>query len=165
MAPQKQNAQESDSRRADGVACGTCKILFLPSIRRKNFTRDTEKKIIMRKFLTDALGWGVILWLIGYLLGILLFPVVPQSLLGWVIMPIGVLITLWVLLKRVGSDSFQYYVLMAAVWVLIAIICDYFFLVQLFKPADGYYKLDVYLYYSLTFLLPLLIGWKKTEKH
>lgn len=43
-------------------------------------------------------------------------------------------------------------------WTLIAIIFDYFFLVKLLKPADGYYKLDVYLYYSLTFILPVVAG-------
>ena len=116
-----------------------------------------------KKYLKDAFGWGLILWFIGYLLGIILFAIVPQSLLGWVIMPIGIFITLWVLIKRVKADSFRYYVLIAVVWTLIAIICDYFFLVKIFKPLDGYYKLDVYLYYALTFILPLLVGWKKTS--
>jgi len=44
---------------------------------------------------------------------------------------------------------------------LIAVIFDYLFLVKMFKPTDGYYKLDVYLYYILTFLLPLIVGWRK----
>jgi len=35
------------------------------------------------------------------------------------------------------------------------------FIVKAFKPADGYYKLDVYLYYALTFALPLIVGWRK----
>jgi hypothetical protein len=53
-------------------------------------------------------------------------------------------------------------VVLAIVWVLIAVICDYFFLVKAFKPADGYYKLDVYVYYFLTFALPILVGWRRT---
>ena len=32
---------------------------------------------------------------------------------------------------------------------------------QLFKPADGYYKPDVYLYYAITFVLPIVVGWWK----
>ncbi len=80
---------------------------------------------------------------------------------GWIIMPIGTLITLWVLLKKVKGNSLQYYSILAVIWTLIAIILDYFFLVKVFKPADGYYKLDVYTYYSLTFVLPLIVGWKK----
>ncbi len=129
---------------------------------RENSRGNTEKKINMsKKFLKDGFGWGFILWFIGYMLGILLFAVVPVGLLGWVIMPFGILITLWVLLKKVKGDSFRYYILIATVWTVIAIVCDYLFLVKVFKPADGYYKPDVYLYYALMFALPILIGWKK----
>ena len=129
---------------------------------RENSRGNTEKKINMTKqFLKDGFGWGFILWFIGYMLGILLFAVVPVGLLGWVIMPFGILITLWVLLKKVKGDSFRYYILIATVWTVIAIVCDYLFLVKVFKPADGYYKPDVYLYYALTLALPIFIGWKK----
>ncbi len=114
--------------------------------------------IMNKQFLKDAVGWGIILWLIGYVLGIILFIFIPSALLGWVIMPIGIVITLWVLLKKIKSNSFRYYLLLAVIWTFIAIVFDYFFLVKLFKPADGYYKLDVYLYYILTFLLPLTVG-------
>ena len=114
-----------------------------------------------KQFYKDAFGWGFILWLIGYALGIILFPFVPLSMVGWVIMPIGTIITIWVLLKKIKADSFQYYALLAVIWTLIAIIFDYFFLVKLFNPADGYYKLDVYIYYILTFVLPLIVGWRK----
>lgn len=116
-----------------------------------------------KQFYKDAFGWGFILWLMGYALGMMLFAVVPTSVIGWVIMPVGTMITLWVLLKKVKADSFRYYTLLAFVWVCIAIIFDYFFLVKAFKPADGYYKLDVYLYYALTFLLPLVVGWMKKK--
>lgn len=117
-----------------------------------------------RQFYKNAFGWGFILWLIGYALGMMFFAVVPLSLIGWIIMPIGTIITLWVLLKKIKANSFQYYVLLAVVWVLIAAAFDYFFLVKAFKPADGYYKLDVYLYYALTFLLPLVVGRIKTSQ-
>lgn len=115
-----------------------------------------------KRFLQDAFLWGFFLWLIGYVLGIVLFVIIPHTLIGWVIMPIGVIITLLVLLKKIKSDSIHYYVLLAVIWTLIAVVCDYFFLVKIFNPEDGYYKPDVYLYYLLTFTLPLLIGWKKT---
>ena len=48
-----------------------------------------------RQLLKDSFGWGFILWLIGYVLGIVLFFVLPSSLIRWVIMPIGLVITLW----------------------------------------------------------------------
>jgi hypothetical protein len=109
----------------------------------------------------DTIGWGFFLWLIGYLLGILLFMFVSPSILGWIIMPVGTVITLWVLVKKIKGTTFQYYLLLAIVWMFIAIFCDYFLLVRVFNPTDGYYKLDVYLYYILTFILPVVIGWSK----
>ncbi len=117
-----------------------------------------------KNFLKDSLGWGFVLWLIGYVLGIILFSIVPASIIGWVIMPIGIILTLWVLLKKVRGDSFQYYVWLAIVWTFIAILFDYLFIVKTFNPTDGYYKLDVYFYYALTFIIPLLVGWLKKPK-
>ncbi len=114
-----------------------------------------------RQLLKDALGWGFLLWLIGYALGIMLFSIIPVSLIGWIISPIGTVILLWVLLKKVNGRSFLYYLILAAFWTLFAIIFDYYFLVEAFKPANGYYKLDVYIYYALTFILPLVVGWRK----
>lgn len=117
-----------------------------------------------KQLIKYSFGWGVGLWFIGYILGIVFFAFVPNNLLGWVIMPIGITITLWVLFKKVKLDSFKNYLILAIIWTLIAIIFDYFFLVKLFKPADGYYKLDVYLYYITTFVLPTVFGWIRLKK-
>ena len=114
-----------------------------------------------KQLLKDSLGWGFALWLIGYLLGFIFFALVPKNMIGWFITPIGTAITLWVLFKKIKGESFGYYVKLALSWTLIAIIFDYFFMVKLLNPADGYYKLDVYLYYVLTYILPLIVGWKK----
>ena len=112
----------------------------------------------------DTLGWGLLLWLFGYLLGIILFFVMPKSMIGWIITPIAVIVTLWVLIKKIKSVSVSYYFLVAITWTLIAVVLDYFLIVKAFKPEDGYYKPDVYLYYSLTFILPLLAGlWKRNK--
>ncbi|MFH0864420.1 MAG: hypothetical protein V1858_05045 [Candidatus Gottesmanbacteria bacterium] len=118
-----------------------------------------------KQLFRDAVGWGFLLWLIGYTLGIILFPFVPSSIIGWVIMPIGTIITLFVLFKKVESGSLVNFFKIAVAWTFIAIILDYLLLVKLFKPADGYYKLDVYLYYILTFVLPLIVGWRKIGTH
>lgn len=118
-----------------------------------------------KQFFKDTIGWGLLLWLIGYILGIVLFMIVPPSILGWVIMPIGTIITLWVLFKKIKNNTLKYYLLLSVFWTLIAIIFDYFFLVKLFKPADGYYKLDIYVYYTLTFVLPLVVGFKKNKSN
>jgi len=115
--------------------------------------------------LKDTLGWGIALWLIGYILGFVFFFILPPAFIGLAIMPIGIALTLWVLFKKIKGGSFQYYLMIAVAWTLIAIVFDYFFLVKLLKPAGGYYKIDVYLYYALTFILPLAAGWRKTSKH
>ena len=123
-----------------------------------------KSEYMSKQLLKDSLGWGFALWLIGYILGIFLFFVVPPSLIGWVIMPVGIIITLWILLRRVKANLLQYYAILALVWAAIAVVFDYLFIVKAFSPADGYYKLDVYLYYTLTFMTPLVVGWWKTSR-
>ena len=126
---------------------------------------NTIKLLQSKQFLKDAFGWGFILWLVGYVFGIVLFMAVSPDMIGWVIMPIGIIITLWVLFKKVKGDSFRYYLYLAVIWTLIAIFFDYIFLVKFLNPADGYYKFDVYLYYALTFILPVVVGWGKKAKN
>lgn len=117
-----------------------------------------------KQFLKIAFLWGFILWLIGYVLGFVFFAFVPKDLIGWYIMPFGIVITLFVAYKFIKGNNLQDYLKIALVWTALAIILDYFFLVKLLNPADGYYKLDIYLYYGLTFILPLLVGWYKINK-
>ncbi len=118
-----------------------------------------------KQFYKDALGWGTLLWFFGYILGIVFFFIMPKSLIGWIITPIATFVTLWVLAKKIKSNSFQYYCGLAISWTVIAVVLDYFFIVKAFKPEDGYYKLDVYLYYALTFILPLIVGLRKRIKY
>jgi len=89
-----------------------------------------------KQILKDTIGWGFGLWLIGYALGFAFFVIVPPSILGWVIMPIGTIVTIWVLFRKVKSELFRYYLLLAFVWTIIAIVLDYFLLVKLLKPVD-----------------------------
>lgn len=103
-------------------------------------------------------AWGIALWLAGYLLGILFFMIAPASLIGWFITPIGLALTIWVLTTKFRSELATNALWIGVIWMLLAIILDYFFLVQLFKPEDGYYKLDVYFYYGSTLLLPLILS-------
>lgn len=107
-----------------------------------------------KQLLKDSFGWGIALWLIGYALGIVFFFILPPHLIGWAITPIGVALTLWVLFKKVQGDQLKYYFIVAFAWTIIAVVLDYFFIVQALHPTDGYYKLDVYLYYAFTFFFP-----------
>jgi hypothetical protein len=117
-----------------------------------------------KKLLWDALGWGTILWLVGYILGIVFFFFVSPALIGWVIMPIGILLTLWVLLKEVKGTTLTYFLTLSVVWTILAVLLDYYLLVQLFHPKDGYYKLDVYLYYAVNLVLPVTAYFIKAKK-
>jgi hypothetical protein len=48
------------------------------------------------QLLKDSLGWGLLLWLVGYVLGIALFALAPVAIIGGIIMPIGVTrTTMW----------------------------------------------------------------------
>lgn len=121
--------------------------------------------VLSRCLIRDALLWGVALWLVGYALGIAFFFVLPTTLIGWSIMPVGLLIMLWVLLTRMDYDSVAQYAVLGVVWTAIAVALDYEFIVQLLSPTDGYYKLDVYLYYLFTLLVPPLVGWWRCSRH
>ena len=114
--------------------------------------------MITSRWLKYALGWGIGLWLIGYSLGIVFFFVLPTAFIGWVITPIGAAITVLALFT-IKAESVSFYLILGIAWTLTAVIFDYAFIVRAFNPSDGYYKPDVYLYYSLTFLLPIAIGW------
>ena len=115
--------------------------------------------------LSSSLVWGFILWLIGYLAGILLFFVVPKEYIGLIITPFATLITIYVLLKKIKRTELMCYFGAGVVWALMAIFLDYIFIVKMLGAGMQYYKTDVFVYYGLTFILPLIVGyWKFKHK-
>ncbi len=112
-------------------------------------------------FVKNGFGWGAALWLVGYALSFAFFPFVPNAYLGWTIMPFGIIATVWVLKVKIDYFPISEYARLGVAWVLVALVLDYVFIVKLLAPADGYYKLDIYLYYLLTLLLPPVVGWYK----
>lgn len=70
----------------------------------------------------------------------------------------------FVLVKKINGGSLMYYITLSISWAAIAIVFDYIFIVKAIKPSDGYFKPDVYLYYVLTFILPLIFGWRRKAK-
>jgi hypothetical protein len=112
------------------------------------------------KLFLNSILWGFILWLFGYLLGIVFFFFVPKEAIGWLILPFGVIATLWILFKQIKRELFSDYIVVGVIWAIMAVALDYGLLVRMFDATD-YYKLDVYLYYTLTFLLPIIVGWYK----
>lgn len=117
-----------------------------------------------RKLFSSMILWGVALWLFGYILGIILFMIVPANAIGWIITPAATIFTIWVLIKKIKSDRLADYLLTGIIWACMAILLDYFLLVKVFDPEGGYYKTDVYLYYAITLCLPVLVGLWKINK-
>ena len=109
--------------------------------------------------LVDALALGIFVWLIGYLGGIVLYFFLSPDVLGWVLFAVFTPIVILLCYKRFGkrNESISYYASVAAVWLIVAVVFDYLFLVKLLNPPV-YYKLDVYIYYASTFLIPFLVG-------
>ncbi len=99
-----------------------------------------------------------ILWVFGYVLGIVLFALVPKEQIGFYITPFGIAFTLWVLWKKIKREELMCYFGLGFIWTIMAVVLDYIFNVKLFHLAD-YYKPDVYLYYVLTLILPVAFGW------
>jgi hypothetical protein len=112
------------------------------------------------KVFLNTIFWGFVLWLIGYILGFIFFSFIPKDLIGWYVMPFGIAVTLWILFKKIARKEFKCYIGLGIFWALIAVIFDYFFIVKLLNSHD-YYKPDVYVYYLLTFLLPIIVGYYK----
>jgi predicted branched-subunit amino acid permease len=112
-----------------------------------------------KTILVDAPLLGIFVWLIGYLGGIVLYFFLSPEILGWVLFAIFTPIVILLCYKRFGKreKSISYYASVAAVWLIVALVFDYLFLVKLLNPPV-YYKLDVYVYYASTFLIPFLIG-------
>ena len=113
-----------------------------------------------KKIFLNTIFWGFLLWLFGYILGFVFFGLIPKESIGWYIMPFGVIVTLWVLLKKIKRDELMCYFGLGLIWTIMAIALDYVFLVKLLNTTD-YYKLDVYIYYIFIFVLPIIVGWIK----
>jgi small-conductance mechanosensitive channel len=112
----------------------------------------------MKPWIIDLAGLGTGLWLIGYLLSLVLFFTSWAEHLGWIITaictPVTIAVTWWWFRKR--DLPLSYFVMVGLVWILIAVILDYLFIVLLFQAV--YYKTDVYVYYALIFLIPVVVG-------
>lgn len=113
----------------------------------------------------NMLFWGFILWFVGYLAGVVLFFLLPKEFIGWIITPFATILTIWVLVKKVKRPELMCYFGTGLFWTIMAVGLDYLFIITLLKTGNSYYKSDVFLYYFLTFTLPIAVGyWKYTHK-
>ena len=113
----------------------------------------------MKPWITDTLGLGTLLWLIGYLSSLVLFFTPYAGIMGWILIAIFTPVTIavaWWWFGRKGFHSLYYYIGVGAAWTLIAVVFDYLFIVQLFQAT--YYEPDVFVSYAVTFLIPVFVG-------
>ena len=112
----------------------------------------------MKAWVKDTAGLGIVLWLLGYLASMVLFFTPFAGIMGWIITavftPVTVAIAWWWF--RARRLPLAYYVKVGAAWTLIAVVFDYLFIVLLLQAE--YYRPDVFVYYALTFLIPVGVG-------
>jgi hypothetical protein len=112
----------------------------------------------MKQWIKDTAGLGTGLWLLGYLGSLLLFFSPFAASMGWILLIVCTPVTIaaaWWWFK--GRDlPLVYYAEVGAAWTAIAVVLDYLFIVLLF--AATYYGPDVFVYYALTFLIPVGVG-------
>jgi len=117
------------------------------------------KNNTMKQWIKDTAGLGTVLWLIGYLASLALFFSPFAGIMGWILLaiftPLTVVIAWWWFRLR-ERLAVQYYAGVGIAWMLIAIVSDYLFIVLLFQAV--YYGPDVFVYYALTFLIPVGVG-------
>jgi hypothetical protein len=112
-----------------------------------------------RTKLIDTFGLGFVIWLVGFVASIILWGFVSHDILGWVLFLIFIPLMLYLpyMRFRERKERLSYYLIVGLVWLLVAVVFDYIFIVKLFNSQD-YYKLDVFVYYAVTFLMPLIVG-------
>jgi hypothetical protein len=112
----------------------------------------------VKQGIKDTIGLGTGLWLFGYLASLLLFFSPFADSMGWIITavftPVTIAIAWWWF--RARDLPFSYYAMVGVAWTVIAIVLDYLFIVRLFQTS--YYEIDVFVYYALTFLIPVGVG-------
>ena len=112
----------------------------------------------MKAWIKDTLGLGSLLWLIGYLMSLVLFFSPFSAVMGWIITavftPVTIVITWWWFRER--DLAITYFIRVGAIWAALAVVLDYLFIVRLFQAI--YYGPDVFVYYALTFLIPVGVG-------
>jgi hypothetical protein len=121
----------------------------------------------MKQWIKDTAGLGTGLWLIGYLSSLVLFFSPFAGIMGWVLLavftPVTIAVAWWWFSAR--DLAIAYYAGVGIAWTVIAVVLDYLFIVLLFQAT--YYGSDVFVYYALTFLIPVGVGlylrWARKE--
>jgi hypothetical protein len=114
----------------------------------------------MEQILRDTAGMGALLWLAGYLASMAVyFSPLDYAVWGRVVLVLYIPPVIWITAWYFSGRDLPlwYYAGVGIAWSLTAVALDYPFIVLRFG-AWQYYTPDVYLYYALMFLVPVVIG-------
>jgi hypothetical protein len=128
-------------------------------VQRKAQECETAKTTGMKQWIKDTAGLGTALWLIGYLASLVLFFTPYAGIMGWILLAVFTPVTVvvaWLWFRHREPLPMQYYAGVGVAWVLIAVVLDYLFIVLLLQAT--YYEPDVFVYYAVTFLIPVGVG-------
>lgn len=114
----------------------------------------------MVQLLRDTAYTGILLWVAGYLASMAVyFSGLNYDVWGKVVLllyiPCAAVFAYWYFSQR--ELSLQYYAGVGIAWSLIAVVLDYPFIVMRFG-AWQYYTPDVFFYYIVMFLIPVIVG-------
>jgi len=120
----------------------------------------------MNQKLVDTIGFGFLMWLIGYFMGffIITIPGYPE------VMTIPVILTAFSLAVGLVTAAFAYVrfrkrrevswiyaFLVGITWTILAIILDFILIVLLFN-APSYYRSHIFIYYAITLVVPSAVA-------
>jgi hypothetical protein len=128
-------------------------------VQRKAQECETAKTTGMMQWIKDTAGLGTVLWLMGYLASLVLFFTPFAGIMGWILLAIFTPVTIaiaWWWFRQRDRLPLEYYAGVGGAWTLIAIVLDHLFIVLLFQAT--YYGVDVFVYYAVTFLIPVGVG-------
>lgn len=115
----------------------------------------------MNQQFTDTVGFGFLLWFIGYLMGffIITIPGYPEIMMNPIILVpfslLGALVTAafaYIRFRKRAEVNWRYASLVGISWTAVAVILDFVFIVLLFN-ASSYYRLHIFIYYAITFIV------------
>lgn len=113
----------------------------------------------MKKYaLVDTLIYGLVIWLVGFVLGMVLFPFVEISVMGWILMPVTLIVALLLSLRirrKRSAGAVSYFIGVGLSWVALSLILDYAILVKGYD-AENFYDVDIIIYYVGVLLIPIL---------
>jgi hypothetical protein len=114
-----------------------------------------------RRSLLGTMSWGLARRVVGYALAMVAFAFVPSDRIGWLILPVLIPLTFILAYKRLARADLRssHYLLVAVAWLGLAVVLDYVLVVRAFN-VSGYYDADVVIYYFVTFIAPLVVGWR-----